>query len=60
MAKGRCALCGSDITGRSVEIWTQLITNEPPSAPYRQEYAHPECARMLEDDENSEEDDDDG
>lgn len=60
-----CFLCGGEIRGRSVEIWTQSTSAPfaPSDAPLEWHDAHPDCAAMLDDDDEQdeeEEEEDDG
>jgi len=51
-------LCGGEIRGRSVQIWTQSTSAPfaPSDAPIAWHDAHPECAALLDDDEEEEDD----
>ncbi len=47
-------MCGGEIRGRSVEIWTQSTAapGAPSDAPIVWHDVHPDCAAILNDDED--------
>ena len=47
-----CALCGDPIRGASVGIWTQPVMADGQVGAMTEDVAHPNCARMLDDDED--------
>ncbi len=59
-----CFMCGGEIRGRSVQIWTQSTSAPfaPSDAPTEWHDAHSGCAALLDDDddEQDEEEEDDG